>query len=76
MKLLDSAGSVIQANSTGVIDIGGECTWSRDWKTATLSLSANIDSVSGVYVEHGGVSGEYWAGHYGPSMRGTSFTYS
>ena len=69
IELFDINNNLLTDNSTGIIQIIEPCDWSRNWHTAELTISEIPQSTSSIIVTHGGISGEYWAGWYGPVMR-------
>ena len=75
MILLDSSGNEIDVHATGQIKMKDSCAWNRNWHTAEVVVHPIPSNTVAVKVKHGGISGEYWDGWYGPAMKDIKLVY-
>ena len=75
LLLLDSSGNEIERHVTGQIEMKDSCNWSRNWHTAEIVVDSIPEDTVSVLVKHGGISGERWAGWYGPVMKDIKLVY-
>ena len=80
ISLLDSTGNELYDYSSGNLVAPGACEWTNIWnemnKVITVSDIVNVENIESIKIEHGGVSGEWWKGHYGPVMKDLTVTWT